>query len=571
MARKSVGFVDQHIEKVVLAVCALALVGIAGWYFAGDPYGADPQKVFNDARDASEQTRIAVQSARPPNPSSSNTTKSDADPLKELGRWFGANAEGLARIARIEPRPPRLQRFPTPLLPVAETADQDRHGLARIVAPGVPAVTSGTTTLDIPAPMLLRRLARGSEPKSVEPSKRSWVSVAAQVDLADQTRNFLAAGYKPGELALLVTGVQLQRKAVGEAGADWEFVSTFTPYQPLRRPQLLFPDGRRIDPASADAKDRFVREIQRRSEDTSAQDVIARTPMPPATEGEKGDPIVSPPIPIDPPLLDEAGTPTDPKDLQRDATQLAKTWLAAAGKALKGSRPYGEPDPDAARMLAAAAAAKRGADANVRERARSLLMGDIAAALKKISRPPPAADPRDPQKLMPLIAHDLTVVPGRTYIYRMRYEVYNVFAGNTDIMKKMDDARKLTLFSDWSPASRPVEVKSDTYFYLTRASDADRKQKRVQVTVFKIGSRGQVDKRTDTIQVGDVIGRKGTRAQRTDFTTDMVCVDIAFENRGGRSDAVMVYVDSKDGSLWERRYSSDRNDKRYRDLKTKSR
>ncbi len=571
MARKSVGFVDQHIEKVVLAVCALALLGIAGWYFAGDPYGADPQKVFNNARDASEQTRIAVQNARPPDPSSSNATKSDDDPLKELGRWFGASADGLTQIARIDPRPPRLQRFPTPLLPVAETADQDRHGLAKMVAPGVPVVTSGTTTLDIPAPMSLRRLARGSEPKSVEPSKRSWVSVAAQVDLADQTRNFLAAGYKPGELALLVTGVQLQRKAVGEAGADWEFVSTFTPYEPLRKPQLIFPDGKRIDPASADAKDRFVRDIQRRSEDTSAQDVIARTPMPLATEGEKGDPIISPPIPIDPPSLDEADTSTDPKDAERSATQLAKTWLSAAEKALQGKRPFNSPDADAARMLAAAAAAKRNAASDVRDKARSLLSNQVAAALKKIGRPPPASDPRDPQKLMPLIAHDLAVVPGRTYIYRMRYEVYNVFAGNTDIMKNMDDAGKLTIFSAWSPASRPVEVKSDTYFYLTRVGDADRKQNRVQVTVFKISSRGQVDKRTDTVQVGDVIGRKGTRAQRADFTTDMVCVDIAFENRGGRSDAVMVYVDSKDGSLWERRYSSDRDDKRYRDLKTKSR
>ena len=169
------------------------------------------------------------------------------------------------------------------------------------------------------------------------------------------------------------------------------------------------------------------------------------------------------------------------------------------------------------------------------------------------------ANPPEPEKLMPLYALDLSVIPGKRYAYRMRYEVYNVFAGNTDIMKDVQDARRITLFSDWSPPSRPIEIKTDTYFYITRAADAARKRQ-LTVTVFKY-RRGRWTKNQDTVTIGDVIGEPAGRLG--DFTTDMLCVDIV---PNGRDDATLVYVNQKDGTVWERSYAKDQQDPRYKKL-----
>ena len=55
MARQSVGFVDQHIEKVALGLCAAALVGILVWYFALGPYGGDAGPLLAEASKAAER------------------------------------------------------------------------------------------------------------------------------------------------------------------------------------------------------------------------------------------------------------------------------------------------------------------------------------------------------------------------------------------------------------------------------------------------------------------------------------------------------------------------------------
>ena len=66
MAKQSVGFVDKHIEKVVLGACVFGLVGIAVLYFVQDPYGASPGQSCYQAKQAAEATQRKVMNAVPP-------------------------------------------------------------------------------------------------------------------------------------------------------------------------------------------------------------------------------------------------------------------------------------------------------------------------------------------------------------------------------------------------------------------------------------------------------------------------------------------------------------------------
>jgi hypothetical protein len=167
---------------------------------------------------------------------------------------------------------------------------------------------------------------------------------------------------------------------------------------------------------------------------------------------------------------------------------------------------------------------------------------------------------RQPDRLMPIVAYDLDVLPGHEYAYRMRYEVYNVFCGDRGEMKNKPDAEKLTLLSEWSPLSRSVKIESDIYLYLT---DKDSRKQEVTVTVYR-KARGGWKKQDFKVRVGEEIGSKMAlgRNKGVDFRTNAICVDIDFDRKvQGKSDVAMAYVSVNDGSLQERLLASDKNDK----------
>ena len=131
-------------------------------------------------------------------------------------------------------------------------------------------------------------------------------------------------------------------------------------------------------------------------------------------------------------------------------------------------------DLDAAYILARAGAGTLGAKEAESNKAKQLLT-EVKAKLPKSRRNDLQEQTHSPDRLMPIVAHDLDVQPGHTYVYRIRYEVFNVYAGNPGELANPEDALKLTVFSGWSPVSRPVEVTSDTYFYLSKSDRAKRK------------------------------------------------------------------------------------------------
>jgi hypothetical protein len=193
-------------------------------------------------------------------------------------------------------------------------------------------------------------------------------------------------------------------------------------------------------------------------------------------------------------------------------------------------------------VLARAAMTTPGIDQKTSEKAKEI----YRSALGRVTRRGYAERDKPPSdKMMPIVAYDLTALPGHAYRYRTRYEVWNQFAGKEGELRNPKDAGLTTLMSDWSPSSRLVRLTPDTQFFLT-AANAGRNA--VEVAVWK-RSRRSWEKESFRFSVGEPIG--GKNKDGVDFTTGAVCVDIRFnEPVNGKRDTVLVYQ-TPDGSLRE--------------------
>jgi len=181
-----------------------------------------------------------------------------------------------------------------------------------------------------------------------------------------------------------------------------------------------------------------------------------------------------------------------------------------------------------------------------------------------------------------LWAYDLSITPGRTYRYRCRVLLYNLYVGVVSQVADRADAEKIQLVGEWSAPSGPIEVERDTYFYLT---SADPRNNEARVSVYK-WFLAQWHKQDFRVGVGESIGRPkpvriiqqdgmpSERPVEVDFQTGAVVVDLDFnrdamvmESRGpeqfdlrtSTGALAMVYLDA-DGGLGERLEPLDRVD-----------
>lgn len=535
MARQNLGFIDQHIEKVVLGLCAVVALGVAVFAFGGFRYsinGLGPNALGEEARNQAARLADAVRNARPQIKAPTAQAKGGEDSVAELNRWFVDPAGGLIAIAEINSQSPRTQRFPPSLAALTDSESDNKLNLARIVVPGPLIVTKGRTTFDIPPKVELQELIgrSGGRPAGVT-SLRNWVSLGAQVNLVEQEVNFNAARY-PADAHLVLAAVRLQRKDLTESGRDWEEVDTYLPFKPVLRPQI----------GDSTARDEFRRLLK------AGRHFVARTRLP---ERKSGDRVELPWVPY----LDEPPKRPDPTEKPQDRTrrmdQLARKWLDNARKAQSGKTPARTKDVELAFMLARAA---KGAGLPP-ESDTAKRVDEFLAVLAKdkdlgkdrqrelTSYAPP------PERMMPIMANDIDVEPGHVYQYRMCQEVLNHFAGVPGALANPADAERLTLYSDWSLPSAAVEAEGDLYFFLSKA---DAKARQVTVTVFRKTSTVWIRK-DFTIAVGDEIGRNDRRVKRTDFSTNSLCIDIDFKRTVGNAKTTsMVYLDLDSGAVRER-------------------
>ncbi|HUN80129.1 MAG TPA: hypothetical protein VMV81_01340, partial [Phycisphaerae bacterium] len=245
MAKKSVGFFDQHIEKVVIGLCGLGLAAAGYLAFSGARFSVDNRGPADLARAVSDATETARTSVLSPKSSGSETkTSNEPDPTQALKNWFGDSAPGLASVAKVANPLPRTQPFP-PLLPfTAESMKAEKRNLAKLPPPGPPIVLTGRSTLNFP--VAKPKIGTGQEPTLEETAKPtgstvSWVSVGCQVDLVDQQASFIAERYPPRSYYTVVK-VHLQRKDESDPGKGWVDVNTYIPVEEMNKP--LTADGR---------------------------------------------------------------------------------------------------------------------------------------------------------------------------------------------------------------------------------------------------------------------------------------------------------------------------------------
>lgn len=544
MARQNISFVDQHIEKVVVGVCALALLGVIYFAFLGGRFsveGMGPAELTAQLGQEADQTAQAVLRAQPPKSNTKEIKDPANDPVKQLDQWFGANSEGLAKIAGLRDSLRSLAPSPPKFIPTTEVGEDRRHNLAKLVPPIVPVVATGRAVFELPADRVELKNFDGKAPKGAR-TERNWVSVGAQIDLAQQEANFSAEQYPPGSY-LAIVKVHLQRFDQNEPWRGWQEVETYLPFRPL-------------NPAAfnSDTGINFVALNEFRQVIEANQNSIARTQIAPTASGHASLPHI--------PFIDEAPT------TKGDPTGKVKAWTLLANKAMEGKKPFDAVDLDAAYVLSRTAVGMTSAQAKALADAQKVF-DDVSKKIAK-SRPELKGSdaPHTPERQMPIVAHDLSVVAGHTYTYRIRYEAYNIFAGNKGELKNIEDAKRITILSDWSLASRPVQVTSDVYFYLTKA-DAAKKQ--ATVTIFK-KARGSWVKEDFKVQAGDPIGGKGRKppTKNTDFSTGTVCVDVDFNaDLNGKKDVALIIADKVDGTLQQRYLSVDKNDKLYKELDSK--
>ncbi len=536
MAKKEASFIDLHAEKLALGLCVLVLIGAAVFTFGGMRFavdGKDVSQLLAEAENEAQSTARAIQGARP---QQSDVEGVGDETIANLKHWFEDNS-GLETVGGIDMSPARTQKFPPVRPEITGVSLEDRRELASLATPGIPVVTSGRATIDIREERPLNDYVVqgvGDRLKSVE---LSCVSIAAQIDLIEQDTNFKIEKYPPIE-SLLITNVQLQRKDLDEPWLGWQPVDTFLPFEPPDRPQFVGANGRYI-PKGLEA----LQEYQSLLKNPVTQQVVARTQLP-------GRGVEEPPVPY-----------VDTSPDKREPKAMAKKWLDLCRDAMSGRKPFSERDLDAAFILARAAAAS-GADEKTVSQARQLLT-EITAKLPRNRRDMVSSLPlRSPDRLMPIMAHDITAVPGHRYQYRIRYEALNIYAGNPGELKNPADAEVLTLVSDWSPPSRPVRVEHDTYFFLTKADPA---KEEVTVRVFKQTRAGWRNE-DFRVRVGERIGEKMRRGPNKglDFDAGALCIDIDFDRMDpapdGKKTVNLVYADTASGTLREKYLSRDRKD-----------
>jgi len=563
MAKQDVSIIDKHIEKIVLGVCGLVFVGTVMYCFvlgrfAVNDAGADA--LVEQAAEKAEQIRdrALAASVKPDDPTTggAQTTQS----VEQLARWFGETAPGLIENAGIAPTTPRSYPFGPAFVSAVESDEGEERSLVKLVPPHIPVAAGGTSTFNMPTEKPPLSDYTGGENPTPTPSERPWVSVSTQVDLVEQETNFRAANYPPRSF-LQIVRVHLQRKDLTEPWRrGWENVDTYLPFSEFEMPQVVEEAGGAMKWRGMD-RGEFTRII------VQNQDAIARPRLPLVV---RGDNWRAPPVPFlerPPESAQDTGTsrftgvrtPATPKG-GPDMTSRIRNWISTAKRALRGRRPFEDVDVDAA-YINARSALVVAESANVDERLRRDVVETFEEAFKlaeqqgrPVSRPRNAAD-----RQMPIMAHDLSAIPGHTYVYRIRYEVLNIFAANPGALADREDAGHVTLVSDWSPPSRPVEIPSETRIFVT---GAERDRGQVTVTVYKKNRRGWASEEYK-VAVGETIGRKERRGPNRgiDFSTGLVVVDIDFDRRSdGKDDVAMVYA-SVDGSrIGENLLLRDRSD-----------
>ncbi len=608
MAKQLVNPVERHVEKAVLAIGVLLLIGVVVRYLATSPNQLEVGGKWASPKTIDAQLALKAATVR--------DSIKRAQPQEEM-------PEQLFSVFEEELDPFKSQKLPL-TLPTAvaigpEVPIVDRGGpvegqteLATVMQTDEPAVTYGRSTY--------RFLDEDDRERR---SEANWVTISALFDvktqMAEQRRLY---GVKRKEV--IFGPVELQRRACRDDGSwsddDWESVEPWSwpPLETPRQPEInLVQDGDRIVVQSGD-QERFERFFERLRDPLRQLDLL-RPLLPEIANGTTWMFPSIPPVayrgvldmddqylsPNDPPSANpedrykkEVDEEVARVDVLTAAERIAKEFEEAdrllrsardnclvdeavmaynIGFEIARDREAGPSDKNkAARLIERA----QQTESDVKRR---MARGECARGRTTSKEDEEEEAKREPLPIQQIWVHDAkpgSVESGKTYQYRLRPQIYNRLAGQPGKFRNPADAATVYIPGEWS---EPVEVsvEPDRLFYVT---SKDQRKHQVAVEFYR-WFEGIWVKARGKLSVGDVLKLQKrvdvpswedpTTAENTqvDFIADATVLDIDFdrdywERKRGRTrsgikfnpaskNCCAVFVDSK-GRLQERFVATDK-------------
>jgi len=594
MAKQFANPVERHLEKGVLGIAGLILIGAIARYLATTPNQIE--------LDGETVTPATVDAKLAQKAASVRQRIRDASPQVEMPEPLAGEFARL--VAPVEPTPLPYALALRPEVPAVDLAQTTlgQAGLVEVVQLPKPETAHGRSTF-----VIQREDARRYLPVN-------WVTVASVFSVEAQSERQRAT-YGPAYGKVIFGPIELQRRAQRPDGSwsddDWDFVNVWPSANFPQVPDIKVvedQEGRlQVSPESARALDEFLRMIG--APELRLQ--ILRPIMPEELNGtrwrfpevlpyrdvlKQDDEIM---YPTEPPAENpedrygiQATTPRAQPKVAQDLKQRYDENLRKGRELLEEAYKVNSLDL-CARAYNQGAEIVRNADkADPRqlEEARKLVR-DAEQAERDIQRririggvqqqPDAGEDEEETRReLLPkhvVWAHDAragSVAGGRTYQYRIRANVVNPLVGKPSRFADPTDATVVLIPGPWSAPSDPVRVSPEIELYF---SSDDPRDNEIGVEVFKWFEGVWTRARRMKFTIGEVVAgnyRHGVKAvdgqvdnALIEFDTNAIVVDLDFDRTyrerrrgtgrdgfklGPRTETTSVaYVDA-DGNIRER-------------------
>jgi hypothetical protein len=587
MVQKLLRLMEAHVEKVVVAACALFMVYVAWGYMLHSPnkirfanQDAGPGQLHERIKEAADGLDLAVRNAKAEDSESQSFAK-------ELKTRFEAGI--FAKAAEdAPPLRPELRLASTfgdkITVPGLEEEPIDSVTLVTPLKPKPPVVESGRS-------MVFRKLLlvgsaeppAGDDPEAGnEPVEQPWVTIGAHFDRQAQFKEMDKAGYAGYRARVYLAGVDVRRQEMLSNGewSDWAEVAPKAAMPIVEIPEPAFDDddGSLINKEDIDEAFATIK---------ANQSLIEQPPFFVVDAGDEWD---VPPYPWRLEMLAKIEEQEQTPERAPEATGRGMearpgggmgrpggggrpTGGGGIGRSGRGGGDRGIPSGPIAGSPTNERAAARRAIRQTLERAkeeyasknygqaintaegvnnmegattgdRKKAMQIVGAAEKKLEREARSMSSGglvdrtmlqmepilEPETQAPAIwFHDDTVESGKTYRYAMRVKLWNRYVGQTRSLKNKDDAKRPLIVGDWSVDSEPVTVTPSTHFFVSGQKPGDDPEAMVEVWKWRKGS--WIKERFD-VRVGDVIGEsKSVKTDDLDEDLKPVKADVDFATR----------------------------------------
>lgn len=498
MAKQLVSPIERHIEKVVVGIAAILLLGVIAKYLVTSPNQMEvdgvtvwPGTIDQKVTDKGSDVRRRIQNAQLAD-----------DPFEKIYPDYVAQLDAFAnaKVALELPAGPSMG----PAVPVVDraiTTDPERQ-LVDVNKLEKPVLVFGRSTVSV-----------DPDDEDGRFLQTDWVTVSAVFNVREQTER-QGLEYGPKRRGVFFGPTHLQRRTRRHDGSwsddDWEDLDPWPAVEPLDIPSIrLIPEEGTavVSRNDRNALGRFFGDLQ----EAAQQLQMIRPFMADIREGTRWTvPMVTnrrdvlrmdheyvfpddPPDDLDDRYSDaeeetKAEVAVDPREMRRKLLEESATRLqraqdeCSADEALKAYNRAFEVQHDPAAKGGETRRAGR-----LMERAENLQDDIKRGTCRPKSGGSNKANPvnRDRVPTQQVWAHDArphSLQDARTYQYRMRVTIYNRLAGEPAKFENPQDALVVFLEGPWSEPSDPATIEPDTYFF---ATNSDKRKNEVSLDMFR--------------------------------------------------------------------------------------